>query len=137
MPRDLYEKISNSTKRLNISPTQNPSNLLCAVVNKCSLWQTPAKSETVRENTPLLHFRSLEKGVMHHFNELLKAKQFCDIQTSHATTAATSLMYSGEAIILSCVIKYRQEAVPYSKVIFTHILNSKSQNSWQVYFCVL
>lgn len=74
--------------------------------------------------------------MQHHLNELPKAKQFRDIQTLHATTAATPLMYSGEAIILSCVIKYRQEAVPYSKVILTHILNSKSQNSWQLYFCV-
>lgn len=74
---------------------------------------------------------------MHYLNELPKVKQYCGIQTSHATTAPTPLMFSGEAIILSCVIKYRQEAVPYSKVIFTHILNSKSQNSWQVYFCVL
>lgn len=68
--------------------------------------------------------------------ELPKAKQFCDIQTSHATTAAIPLMYSGEPIILSCVTKYRQKATPYSKVIVMHILNSESQNSWQVYFCV-
>lgn len=74
--------------------------------------------------------------MQHHLNELPKTKHFCDIQTSHATTAAIPLMYSGESIILSCVIKYRQEAVPYSKVIFRHILNSKPQNSWQVYFCV-
>lgn len=54
----------------------------------------------------------------------LRPKQVCGMQTSRATAAVTTLMYSGEAITLSGVTQYRQEAVPYSKVIFRHILNS-------------
>lgn len=66
----------------------------------------------------------------------LRPKQACNMQPSEATSAVTTLMYSDEAITLPCVIQYRQEVVPYSKVIFRHILNSKSQNTWEAYFCV-
>jgi len=82
--RGLDEEMSNSIKRLSILPTPDPLMLLCPVANKCPLWQTPARSEAIMENTPSLCYRSLEKGItQHHLNELPKATR--DLQRANLT----------------------------------------------------